>query len=125
MIARLRLSQPKGVVMITSSKVSFSLVAVVMVRDGLEEDEMVEETDVTLVERRRSASAKAVLATWARIALYVPATKRFSSSCQKRELNGRHEGKHAFVEAFLQPAVFQALLFNWFSHIIPPHVSHL
>lgn len=82
--ARLRLSQPKGVVMITSSKLSVSFAAVVMVMIGLEEEEMEEETDVTLVERRRSASARAALATSARIALYVPATKRFSLSCQKR-----------------------------------------
>lgn len=49
--ARLRLSQPKGVVMITSSKVRVSLVAVVMVTDGLPV-EIVDETDTTLVERR-------------------------------------------------------------------------
>lgn len=83
-VERLRLSQPNGVVMITSSKVSLSFVAVVTVTDGFSDEETVEEMEVTLVERRRSASARAALAIWARIALYVPATKRFSLSCQKR-----------------------------------------
>lgn len=80
-VPRLRLSQPSGVVITTSSKVYLSLSAVVTVTDGFADEEAVEERDVTLVKRRRSAPARAALATWARIALYVPATKRFSLSC--------------------------------------------
>lgn len=61
-LVRLRLSQPNGVVMTTSSKVNFSLAAVVTVTDGFSDDEAVEEMDLTLVERRRSAPARAALA---------------------------------------------------------------
>lgn len=105
MVVRLRFSQPNGVVMITSSKNNFSFAAVVTITDGFSDVEVIVEIDVTLVERCRSASARAALATWARIALYVPATKRFSSPCQKCGSEWGQIGKHAFVKAFLQPKV--------------------
>ena len=62
-IPRLRLSQPNGVVMTTSSKVNLSFAAVMTVTDGFSDDEAVEEMDAILVERRRSAPARAALAT--------------------------------------------------------------
>lgn len=59
----LRLSQPNGVVRITSSKVNLSSAVVITVTDGFPDEKAVEEMDLTLVERRRSASARAALAT--------------------------------------------------------------
>lgn len=80
MTETLRLSQPNGVVITTSSKEKVLLAAVVMTTSGLDPAETLVRMDVTFVEKWNVARAKAVSATRARMALYVPATKRFSEN---------------------------------------------
>lgn len=76
---RLRLSQPRGAVIIISSKVwGTSELAVVRLTLGFRGSERSEVKEVTFVERYKSALASAVPAIRASIERWVLATKRFS-----------------------------------------------
>lgn len=76
---RLRLSQPRGAVIIISSKVwGTSEFAVVRLTLGFRGSERSEVKEVTFVERYKSALASAVPAIRASIERWVLATKRFS-----------------------------------------------